>query len=183
MRRYIRANRYADTTSKELDWISYLGRNLADVCEAQSSEEVEQILKPMGRIFSIAGGDKAKAIEAIIQNMEWHLKEYRSQQSMSNKYPDVESKVLQAAQDFGFSIYKMDSGSYRLADPYEADHKTLNEFCQYLKDTLGVRWDTGLYGSWTAHSGSLDGIFIHVGFEYDEEYDPSGRTTTLQLEF
>ena len=183
MRRYIRANRYTDTTNKELDWISYLGRNLADVCEAQTSEEVEQILKPMGRMFSIVGGDKAEAIEAIIQNLEWHLKEYRRQQSKRDKYSDVESRVLQAAQDFGFSIHKMNSRSYRLADPDEADHRTMNEFCQYLKDTLGVRWDTGLYGSWTAHSGSLDGISIHVGFESDVEYDPSGRTRTLQLEF
>lgn len=183
MRRYIRANRYANTTNKELDWLSYLGRNLADICEAQSPEEVEQILKPMGRMFSAAGSDKAEAIERIIQNLEWHLNEYRRQQSKRDKYPDVESSVLQAAQDFGFSVHRMTSGSYRLAEPDEADHKTMNEFCLYLKNTLGVRWDTGLYGSWTAHSGSLDGISVHVGFEEDTEYDPSGRTRSLQLEF
>lgn len=177
MKKYVRANRYADETDKNLKQIGFLSRNLSDVIDATDTEELEAISRQLGKLYEGHSTDKAFLIEAILQNMEWHMKEYREQQSKSNKYPEVESSVLDAAYDFGFDVESTDHGFYRLSE--DADMKTMNDFCKYLRDNLGVRWETGLYGSWTRHSGSLNGIRVHVGFEYDPE--TGGRT--LQLEF
>ena len=93
----------------------------------------------MGRMFLQLADDKADLIEAIIQNMEWHLKEYRDQQTRTNTYPTAVADVLQAASDFGFSVEQMSNkDTYRLADPEQTITNLMNEFCAYLRDNLGL---------------------------------------------
>lgn len=184
MKKYIRASRYSDEADRNLKFVGFLGSKLHEITSTDDPNQIQQICSDMGKMFSQHADDKADLIEAILQNMEWHLKEYRYQQTRTNAYPNVTSDVLQAARDFGFSVEQMsDPDTYRLADPEQTNTKLMNEFCSYLRKNLGVKWDTGLGGSWTAHSGSIDGITIHVGCERDYDLDPQGGTWTLQLEF
>lgn len=183
MKKYIRANKYERQTNRNLEYIQFLARNLADVVDADTPEELTLIANRLGKLYEKHTDDKAYIIESILQNLEWHLKEYRDQQSKSKSYPDIMNRVLVLAENYGFNPVSIDDESYRLADPGDAGIDDMNDFCRYLRENMDIKWQEGLGGSWTSHYGVIKGVGLRVGFDYDGDIDPSGKTRTLQVQF
>lgn len=189
MKRVIRANKYQEKSNRHLEWIAFLGKKLAEVAEINSPEELPEVAEGLGRKFTQANS-KEDLMEWIVEELDWYINEFKSQREKSRELPKVKEELITYIDSaLGFDLYKTktrgDKEAYRIEHPNgtEPSHNEMNQICKALIDAFGVKFDEGLGGSWTSHSGHLRGVDFRVGFEEDRELDPSGREDSLQLQF
>lgn len=184
MKIYVRANKYQKTVDKELQWILHVAESLHKIADAKNDIEYANAIDGLGKFY--ANLSKEEALDAALDQLINLAENYKEHLSQLNMLPYVKEELLNVCRDQGYdpillSKCRWGDEAYRLdADAEFGDHHRL---CKAIQDKLGVKFDTGLGGSWTAHSSKFEGVDFTVGFEEDLDLDPTGKTQTLQIYF
>lgn len=184
MKRYIRANSYQNEADKALSHIKIAADALIKIAESEDDEDLGNAVQNLGRYYRQY--DKAAALDSIIDQLEYLIEDYKEKAGKARMLPFAKEELLDFCKTQGYSPVKLSKSdwgdeSYRLSTDAEfGDHHKL---CSAIQKKFGATFDTGLGGSWTAHSGNFDGIRFTVGFERDYDLDPEGKERTLQIYF
>lgn len=184
MKRYVRANKYQDAADKKLNWILHIAEALPKIANASSDAEYADAISNLGLFYKKLS--KEQAIDAALEQIVYLAEEYKEHSAQSASLPHAKEELLNVCREYGYDPQKLSKcrwgeEAYRLdADAEFGDHHRL---CKAIQDKLGVKFDTGLGGSWTAHSSKFKGIDFTVGFEDDLDLDPTGKTSSLQIYF
>ena len=183
MKRWIRASKYANEASNIERKIQGAAQALVDIIDSEDDEELAEAKKGLGRFADKLS--RSESIQAAFQILNYLQKEYEEAVSKDTAYPAVEKDIVDYLKSQGYPMTKLDSieDAYVIVPADQAEFKDLRKVCQDLQDKFGVKYATGLSGSWTAHRTQLNGVPFTVGFEPDLDFDPSGQESSLQLIF
>lgn len=187
MKRYIRANKHIEQSSKRINQIAITARALADAIESTSEEELRAALSEQGRFIQKLPKDEA--VNALFDQLDYLMEDYESEVAKGQEYPVVQADLVNFLKNKGYLMQKMNNKpewgyeGWIIIPADEYEFKDLNKVCKEISDYFGNKWDTPLSGSWTGHGSSINGINFHVSIQRDYEYDPSGKSSSLQLYF
>lgn len=189
MKRVIRANRYQEKSDRHMQYIAFVGEKLAQIARTDSEEELNQLASDIGFKFSHATS-KEDLMERVLEELEWYIKEYKEQRAKSNALPKVKEDLITFIDSaLGYDLYKTkgewSKDAYRIehSDGSEPTHKEMNDICKAIIEPFDAKFDEGLGGSWTSHSGHIRGVDFRIGFNRDYDLDPQGKEFSLQLQF
>lgn len=184
MKRYVRANKYQDAADQKLNWILHIAEALPKIVNASNEAEYADAISNLGLFYKKL--NKEQAIDAALEQIAYLAEKYREHSAQSASLPYVKDELLNLCREQGYNPQKLSKckwgeEAYRLdADAKFGDHHKL---CKAIQDKLGVKFDTGLSGSWTAHSSNFEGVDFTVGFQDDYDLDPVGKARSLQIYF
>lgn len=191
MKRYIRASRYQEDADDNLQKIKRLADALVKISDANNEVELARATQDLGSWSQ--GRDKNKTLEGVIDMLEYLIGQYKEDLEKANMLPYVKEELLNFCREQGYDPVEISlptgvnrqfvqgDEAYRLSE--DAEFGEHHKLCQAIKDMFGVRFDSGLSGSWTAHNASFEGVPFSIGFQRDYELDPTGNTSTLQIYF
>ena len=191
MKRYVRANKYQDAADSNLQKIKRLADALVKISDANNEVELAIATQDLGSWSQ--GRDKGKTLEGVIDMLEYFIGQYKEDLEKVDRLPYVKEELLNFCREQGYDPVEISLPTgmarqfvqgdevYRLSE--DAEFGEHHKLCQAIKDMFNVKFDSGLGGSWTAHSGSFEGVPFTVGFQRDYELDPTGKTSSLQIYF
>lgn len=189
MKRYVRSNQYQKKADRHMQYIAFISEKLAQIAKTDSEEEMKELARDLGLKFATENS-KADLMVWIVEELEWYIKEFNEQRAKSNKFPKVkEDLITYIDSTLGYDLYKTEGewseDTYRIehSDGSEPTLKEMNDICRALIEPFDAKFDEGLDGSWTSHSGHIRGVDFRIGFERDYDLDPQGKEDSLQLQF
>ena len=189
MKRFVSASKYTNESNKTLKWLSNYALVLADVCNAETDEELAQAVSSLGYASKYML-TKPDAVSSIMGSLTSISERYLTSVATGNMFPKVKEDLLVYLRGKNYPMTPISNvvrgfdESYVILPADECEHKDLAKVASAISREFGVKPDTGVIGgSWTSYQFDIGGVKFRIGFERDYDYDPSGKESSLQLSF